>query len=226
MNFVYSGQIIALTQYFHARHSLATSCAMIGIGIGMFTLVRMLWGDKGRWSAKHPLLKKNFYERGELKVYVLTIIIIYTIFVYILDSHFGNDHIGVRMAYFVYFLRCAFASNLRVRLAGVSDQAEPERQSRRHVHHGRTLPRRFVYSLTVKFQEVPPAPQRSKWGPKQVLTNPSSSHLWAWRVNELIAKCGNSSRARMAKGLFHYHCNAGAFFKFIRLHSKDEAICC
>ncbi|ROT66840.1 hypothetical protein C7M84_015111 [Penaeus vannamei] len=36
MNFCYSGQIIALAQYFDKRQSIATSGAMIGIGIGMF----------------------------------------------------------------------------------------------------------------------------------------------------------------------------------------------
>ncbi|XP_063611326.1 uncharacterized protein LOC134785013 isoform X1 [Penaeus indicus] len=36
MNFCYSGQIIALAQYFDKRQSIATSGAMIGIGLGMF----------------------------------------------------------------------------------------------------------------------------------------------------------------------------------------------
>ncbi|XP_068230159.1 uncharacterized protein [Palaemon carinicauda] len=38
MNFCYSGQIIALAQYFDKKQSIATSAAMIGIGIGMFFL--------------------------------------------------------------------------------------------------------------------------------------------------------------------------------------------
>lgn len=40
MNFAYSGQITALNQYFYKRHSIATSMAMLGIGLGMFFLVR------------------------------------------------------------------------------------------------------------------------------------------------------------------------------------------
>lgn len=38
MSFAYSGQIVALNQYFFKRHSIATSTAMLGIGLGMFFL--------------------------------------------------------------------------------------------------------------------------------------------------------------------------------------------
>ncbi|KAG0723233.1 Monocarboxylate transporter 14 [Chionoecetes opilio] len=38
MSFAYSGQITALNQYFYKRHSIATSTAMVGIGLGMFFL--------------------------------------------------------------------------------------------------------------------------------------------------------------------------------------------
>nr|XP_053626539.1 uncharacterized protein LOC128684411 [Cherax quadricarinatus] len=38
MNFAYSGQIISLAQYFDKRQSIATSSAMIGIGVGIFLL--------------------------------------------------------------------------------------------------------------------------------------------------------------------------------------------
>ena len=39
MNFCYSGQIIALAQYFDKWHSIATSVAMTGIGFGILFLV-------------------------------------------------------------------------------------------------------------------------------------------------------------------------------------------
>lgn len=39
MNFAYSGQITALNHYFYKRHSIATSTAMLGIGLGIFFLV-------------------------------------------------------------------------------------------------------------------------------------------------------------------------------------------
>ncbi|RXG72267.1 Monocarboxylate transporter 14 [Armadillidium vulgare] len=42
MNFVYSGQIISLAQYFQRRHSLATSASMVGIGVGVFFMIRFL----------------------------------------------------------------------------------------------------------------------------------------------------------------------------------------
>ncbi|XP_063842102.1 uncharacterized protein LOC135089870 isoform X1 [Scylla paramamosain] len=38
MSFSYSGQITALNQYFNKRHSIATSTAMLGIGLGIFFL--------------------------------------------------------------------------------------------------------------------------------------------------------------------------------------------
>ncbi|KAK3873703.1 hypothetical protein Pcinc_021318 [Petrolisthes cinctipes] len=38
MNFSYSGQIIALAQYFDRKHSIATSLAMLGIGLGMLLM--------------------------------------------------------------------------------------------------------------------------------------------------------------------------------------------
>ncbi|KAK7068280.1 hypothetical protein SK128_006420 [Halocaridina rubra] len=38
MNFCYSGQIIALAQYFDKKQSIATSVSMMGIGVGMFFL--------------------------------------------------------------------------------------------------------------------------------------------------------------------------------------------
>ena len=39
MNFIYSGQIIALANYFDKRQSVATSLSMTGIGVGMFFMV-------------------------------------------------------------------------------------------------------------------------------------------------------------------------------------------
>ncbi|CAL4155018.1 unnamed protein product, partial [Meganyctiphanes norvegica] len=42
MNFCYSGQIIALAQYFDKWHSLATSIAMTGTGFGMFALSQLI----------------------------------------------------------------------------------------------------------------------------------------------------------------------------------------
>lgn len=38
MNFSYSGQIISLAQYFDRKHSIATSLAMVGIGLGMLLM--------------------------------------------------------------------------------------------------------------------------------------------------------------------------------------------
>ncbi|XP_071520375.1 uncharacterized protein [Panulirus ornatus] len=59
MNFAYSGQIIALAQYFEKRQSIATSIAMIGIGLGIFFLSSLTkyiiyeygWRGSFIWSA-------------------------------------------------------------------------------------------------------------------------------------------------------------------------------
>ncbi|XP_050725876.1 uncharacterized protein LOC127003374 isoform X2 [Eriocheir sinensis] len=59
MNFAYSGQIMALNQYFYKRHSIATSMAMLGIGLGIFFLSSVTehnieeygWRGSFIWSA-------------------------------------------------------------------------------------------------------------------------------------------------------------------------------
>nr|XP_045614996.1 monocarboxylate transporter 9-like isoform X1 [Procambarus clarkii]XP_045614997.1 monocarboxylate transporter 9-like isoform X1 [Procambarus clarkii]XP_045614998.1 monocarboxylate transporter 9-like isoform X1 [Procambarus clarkii] len=59
MNFAYSGQIIALAQYFDKKQSIATSSAMIGIGLGIFCLSSLTefflleygWRGSFIWSA-------------------------------------------------------------------------------------------------------------------------------------------------------------------------------
>ncbi|XP_042215606.1 monocarboxylate transporter 12-like isoform X2 [Homarus americanus] len=63
MNFAYSGQIISLAQYFEKKQSIATSSAMIGIGLGIFFLSSLTdviiseygWRGSFIWSASLSL---------------------------------------------------------------------------------------------------------------------------------------------------------------------------
>ncbi|CAL4063719.1 unnamed protein product [Meganyctiphanes norvegica] len=66
MNFCYSGQIIALAQYFDKWHSIATSVAMTGIGFGILFLSQLVefsvetFGWRGSFLINAGLALQNF----------------------------------------------------------------------------------------------------------------------------------------------------------------------
>lgn len=66
MNFCYSGQIIALAQYFDKWHSIATSVAMTGIGFGILFLSQLVefcieeYGWRGSFIINAGLALQNF----------------------------------------------------------------------------------------------------------------------------------------------------------------------